>query len=258
MIGTGNVASVLGKRFRLAGLEVVQVYGRSPQRASALAGLLDAAYCSEWDDITPDADVYLVALSDSALEQLPAAFVLGPQQLLLHTAGSVGVEVLVRHAQHYGVLYPLQSLRATVPVITEIPFLVESSSTFGVEIIARIGLDMGCPTAFVSSAERLRLHIAAVCTNNFCNHIYALVSDFCEKEGVDFSLLSPLARETAARLGMVAPQSVVTGPAIRNDEETIRKHLFMLEETPLLRMLYAGITENIQAYYGKKDDRGAR
>ena len=47
--------------------------------------------------------------------------------------------------------------------------------------------------------QRLKLHLAAVLCNNFVNHLYALTERYCKMEGLDFQLLLPLIKETAAR-----------------------------------------------------------
>jgi predicted short-subunit dehydrogenase-like oxidoreductase (DUF2520 family) len=81
--------------------------------------------------------------------------------------------------------------------------------------------------------------------NNFTNHIYALVEKYCREEGLDFYLLLPLIRETAARLDNISPALSQTGPASRGDVTTIEKHMALLEKYPQLRNLYAAISNSI-------------
>ncbi len=248
LIGTGNVATVLGKRLLRAGHAIVQVYGRSTEKAAELATKLGGNCCSLWEDIDPAADLYLVAISDVALPDLSRHLRLNGQ-VVLHTAGAVPMDVLKEVSANHGVLYPLQSLRSEVELLTEIPFLGEGSNTFTRDLIAEIVISLGAGVTFVTGAERLRLHVAAVCINNFGNHIFALTADFCRREHVDFKLLAPIALETAKRISVVTPQSVVTGPAMRNDVGTIEKHLELLENDLLLQQVYRQMTDNIRVYY---------
>ena len=93
---------------------------------------------------------------------------------------------------------------------------------------------------------RLKLHIAAVFVNNFTNHLYALAEDYCNKEGIDFKELFPLIEETALRVKEILPLKSQTGPAARNDQETIQKHIALLEFHPQMKKVYEFLTDSIK------------
>jgi predicted short-subunit dehydrogenase-like oxidoreductase (DUF2520 family) len=94
--------------------------------------------------------------------------------------------------------------------------------------------------------SRMKLHLVAVIVSNFTNHLYALAEEYCKKEGIDFKELYPLIEETATRLKTLSSINTQTGPAVRNDEETINKHLEMLQSHPRLKKVYQFLTENIR------------
>jgi len=75
--------------------------------------------------------------------------------------------------------------------------------------------------------------------------MYTLADQYCRMEGIDFRLLIPLIEETATRVKTVSPAAVQTGPAIRHDTETIRKHLELLTTHPILHTVYAFLSEQI-------------
>jgi hypothetical protein len=91
--------------------------------------------------------------------------------------------------------------------------------------------------------------VAAVLVNNFGNFLYTLANDLCDRERIDFGLLQPIIRETAARLEHYAPRDVQTGPAIRGDAETMRRHLELLADFPQIKVLYELFSIQIAAYY---------
>jgi hypothetical protein len=95
---------------------------------------------------------------------------------------------------------------------------------------------------------RLKLHLAGVLVNNFTNHLYALTEDFCRQEGIDFDLLLPLIKETAGRLSHFRPRQSQTGPAVRRDNNTIKKHLELLNNHNDIKELYKLFTNKIQEY----------
>ena len=93
---------------------------------------------------------------------------------------------------------------------------------------------------------RLKMHLAAVFCNNFVNHLYALMQDYCKKESLDFNLLLPLIDETAARLKQLPAAEAQTGPALRGDKGTIEKHLQLLQSHPHLKNIYEVMTDSIR------------
>jgi predicted short-subunit dehydrogenase-like oxidoreductase (DUF2520 family) len=245
IIGSGNVASVLGRRILRAGHSIVQVVGRNPGRTALLAGQLDCPFAIGWTDLTLDGECYLVALSDSALFSF-AAHVTLSGKLVVHTAGAVPGDVLVNCSAHGGVLYPLQSLRQGADPLTEIPILVNSNDPTDLERIFAFASTLSDVVRTADDATRLKLHLAGVLVNNFTNHLYAQAAAFCEAEGIDFNLLLPLIRETAARLSTMPPAEAQTGPAARGDEITIETHLKLLDNYQNIKELYKLFTIQIE------------
>jgi len=102
IIGTGNAATVLGKKFKAAGHHIVQVFGRDASAASKLAYQFDTESTNYWSVIRKDADFYLVAVADDAITEV-AKHVHVPGKLVAHTAASVTKDVLKSMSHHYGV-----------------------------------------------------------------------------------------------------------------------------------------------------------
>ena len=88
IIGSGNVATVMGGRIMEAGHRILQVVARRAEPASRLATEWKCGYTTQWENVTREADLYIVSLSDRALEGLGAVLQL-PGKLVVHTAGAV-------------------------------------------------------------------------------------------------------------------------------------------------------------------------
>jgi predicted short-subunit dehydrogenase-like oxidoreductase (DUF2520 family) len=249
IIGTGNVAHVFGKLFLTAGHTIGQVFGRNGLHAQQLAVELNTGYCSTWSEISEDADLYLLAVSDKALYELHQLHL--PGKTVVHTAGSVPMDVLKPVSSSYGIIYPLQSLRKEMPVLTRIPLLVNSCNEETSHTVLSLARSVSADVTVTTDKQRLEYHVAAVFINNFTNHLYAVAEHFCEREGLDFSLLFPLAAETARRLETGSPSQALTGPAIRNDLVTINKHLELLDKYPLLKSLYSHLTDSIRQFHAR-------
>ena len=113
LIGAGNVATHLGRVLKEKGYEVCQVFSRTEQSAATLGALLGCAYTTSLEDVTAEAELYIVSVKDAVLQDLiPVLVKRNPQALFVHTAGSMPQSVWEGHAVRYGVLYPMQTFRA--------------------------------------------------------------------------------------------------------------------------------------------------
>lgn len=244
IIGAGNVATVMGRLIRSKGHQVVQVMNRSADSARILAEELGCGFTDYTGAPNLEADLFIIAVSDYALQEALPKFTLN-HNLILHTAGSVSKEVLKPLSDHYGVLYPLQSLRKEMPEVPEIPLLVDGSDEHVLSVVEAFASTLSPQVQRVGDEDRLKLHTAAVVVSNFTNHLYAMAEDFCLQEKVSFNLLKPLILETASRIRYMSPSEVQTGPAVRKDIQTLDKHLRILHQYPKLRTTYLRLTDSI-------------
>jgi len=244
LIGSGNVASVLGRLIKQHNHQVIQVISRDVDNARLLAEELGATYSDFNGQPDVDADIFILAIADQALEHFFTSYGLG-NKMIVHTAGSVSMDVLIKLSTNYGVLYPLQSLRKEMQIIPRIPFLIDANSTEGLEFLQEFAASISDSVKHVGDEERLKIHAAAVIVSNFTNYLYSIAEDFCQKEDLDFNMLKPLILETAYRVQNASPSKVQTGPAVRKDILTMDKHLRIFTAHPKLRTTYLRLTDSI-------------
>lgn len=246
IVGSGNVASVLGRKFKTAGHTILQIFSRNSSTGSALAYELGCDSTNYKSMINKSADVYIIAVADKAIVEIVQELHL-QGKVVAHTAASVPREILKKVTDHFGVFYPLQSLRSDMDTMSEIPIFFEGNDSISKLALKQLAQSIS-PEKVVEANddERLKLHVAAVVVNNFVTHLYSLVEEYCRKEGIDFKQLLPLIEETTSRLKEISPAKAQTGPAIRFDSETIHKHLELLKEHPQLKNIYVLLTESIQ------------
>jgi predicted short-subunit dehydrogenase-like oxidoreductase (DUF2520 family) len=245
IIGSGNTATILGRKIKAASHDILQVTGRNAAAVQALASALGCNGNADVANIDHSADIYIVALADKALPQLHEWLQLD-KKLVVHTAAAISRDVLQKVSKNYGVLYPLQTLRKEQPDLPEIPFLVDGNSADDLALVQDFAASLSNKVLVAGDELRLRMHVAAVFAGNFANHLYVLAEDFCKKEQLNFSLLLPLISETANRLRDLSPRQSQTGPAVRNDRVTLEKHLEVLNAYPELRQMYELMTASIQ------------
>ena len=247
-IGTGNLATRIALAMRAAGITVSQVYSPTETHAATLAKQLGCAWTCDLAAVRPDADYYFFALKDKALPEVIAR--MKPNEgTWVHTAGSMPMELFAGHAKRYGVCYPLQTFSKTRAVeVSKVPFFMEGSDPETEERLCALAAQLTSSVQRLSSEKRKSLHLAAVFTCNFVNHLYVLGGELLEKEGIDARLLLPLIDETAAKVHDMSPLAAQTGPAVRYDENVIQKQLAQLEADPTKRTLYALMSQSIHQH----------
>jgi predicted short-subunit dehydrogenase-like oxidoreductase (DUF2520 family) len=245
IIGAGNVATVLGRLIKAANHDIVQVVSRSINSAEILANELGCSAAANFGEMKKDADLYIAAMSDAALNEIKENINL-EDKIIVHTAGSISKDVLKGVSDNYGVMYPLQSLsKEGNGEDLKIPLLIDGNNDYTLQLVHELADSISPLVTVMADDDRLKLHVAAVVTNNFTNHLYSLAYDFCKKEEIDFEMLQPLIEETALRLKKHPPAEMQTGPAKRKDIITLDKHLRVLNNHPALRSIYLKMTDSI-------------
>ncbi|WP_163326160.1 Rossmann-like and DUF2520 domain-containing protein [Draconibacterium mangrovi] len=251
-IGAGNVATHLSTELKKCGHEIVQVYSRTEEAAKQLADSLRTTFTTYTETITKEADIYFVALKDSAVDQVLSQIEFG-DKLLVHCSGSLPINVLSKFARNYGVFYPLQTFSKNRKVdFKQIPIFVEASLAENLDILEELAHEVSESVTILNSEKRKSLHIAAVFACNFANHCYAMAAKYLESKELPFEILRSLIMETAQKVQELHPKEAQTGPAIRFDENIINSHLSELKEMSELQELYNSISKSIFEHHQEK------
>ena len=226
LIGRGRVATHMGKALLKAGHKVVSVNSRT------LA------------ELPQDADVYIIAVKDSALQEVISKVTKGREgQLFLHTAGSMPLSVFEGYADNAGVLYPMQTFSMDREVdFREIPLFIEGADPR----IRAVAESLSAHVYELSTADRKYLHLAAVFACNFANHCYTLAADVLQKKGLPFDVMLPLVDETARKVHELHPVDAQTGPAVRGDQNVMQAQAALLDGKA--KEIYELLSQSIQEH----------
>ena len=249
IIGSGNVATHFAIGLAKNEHKVLQVWSRDFTNAQILAQKVGATAITLLSELHASINVILIAVNDDAvsivLNDLNTYF---PQnyRIILHTSGTLPITVLSATAKQYGVLYPLQTLSKNVAInFFNVPLCVEANNVTTEHALLKIAKSVSNLVYMVNSNQRKTLHIAAIFACNFTNFFYAIADDLLQQNSLSFEMLKPLILETANKILQNPPQQVQTGPAIRNDQDTINAHLMALNQHPDYQLLYKLISNNI-------------
>jgi len=253
IIGTGNVGQYLIRFFSKIENINLQICGRNSNVLHQFAVECECATVDSIKKIDTNADFTLLAVSDNAykevIEQMPNV-----KGIVIHTAGSVPLAVFGAKFNRCGVMYPLQTFSATRKSdFKNIPFCVEASDTDTLNKIHKLSKKLSKDVRFMNSEQRKVIHLAAVFACNFTNHMYTVAAKILESQHIPFAVFQALITETAKKACEMNPVLAQTGPAMRNDQSTIKSHLEILESNADLQKLYSFVSESI-ANFKKQED----
>ncbi len=241
IIGAGNVAQHLISAFAKSdAVEVIQVFARNKESVSKL---IDSSKITDSFSAIADADLYIISVSDNAIAEV-SKNLLFQNKLVVHTSGSVSMDNL-DHQNRKGVFYPLQTFSKSKEVdFKNIPICLETQNESDYQLLETVGRSISDKIFKINSEQRKALHVAAVFVNNFVNHLYQMGNAICLENNIPFEILQPLIQETANKIRTLSPNEAQTGPAKRNDTQTINAHLSFLSDATQ-KEIYKILTKSI-------------
>ncbi|MDM1414584.1 DUF2520 domain-containing protein [Myroides odoratimimus] len=242
ILGSGKVAQHLILNFlEHDNICLQQVYARTPNKVKDLVS--HNQIISDINELKP-ADIFIIAVSDDAIEEVSSTIPL-KDAFVVHTSGTMPMNSIATTSRK-GVFYMLQTFSIDKEVdFSLIPYCIEASNKQDFELLEKLALSFSERVYKISTDQRQSIHLAAVFVNNFTNHLFKLGEDICKENMVPFDILKPLILETATKVQTLSPREAQTGPAARNDQGTIDRHLEALND-PIKKEIYQLITNSIQ------------
>ena len=251
IIGTGHVAHHIASSFREnAEISLVQVFNhRKTTLAKSFSATFGVPLVNNYEKLHILADIYILCIKDSALpEVVNKLAALNLKGVVVHTSGSTDLSVLKNASKHTGVYYPLQTFTRGAAVNWKTtPLLIEGNTRQSLKTIKQLAGSVSNTVKVVNSVTRLKLHVAAVFACNFTNALYAAAFGYIEANlsKKDTALLKPIMLQSFLKLESLSPRMAQTGPAMRNDQVVIKKHLALLKSDKQLTAVYKLLSDLI-------------
>ncbi|MCS6904827.1 MAG: DUF2520 domain-containing protein [Bacteroidia bacterium] len=258
IIGAGALGTQLALALQERGFTVVQVISRRMSSAIQLAQLLgkDVGYTDRLLSITQAADFVFFCVRDVQLPQVVKTLApyASTRICYIHLAGSIPLKVLEPLGKKVGIIYPLYTFSPNrKPNWKKIPLFLEATSASR-EVIRAIAQALSPKQYWLTTQERLQLHLAAVFLANFTNYLAACAEEIIKplsQKGVDLQVFFPIVQEVIAKWKDMSPYEAQTGPARRGDYATLFKHRELLvRQFPQFQKIYRLISEELLKKYG--------
>lgn len=247
-IGAGNVATHLALAFsKNKNILIEKIYSQNIENAMSLVQKIKQGEATNSLDFEKsEANIFIIAIKDDAFEDIFKKLKVKKETIILHTSGSHSLQILEGISENIGVFYPLQTFSKDKEIdFSSINICLEANNIKVLKIITDLNNELSANAVFLDSAQRKVLHISAVFSCNFVNHLWALSEKYLENHSIAFDLLAPLLKETLQKALSISPQKSQTGPAQRNDTKMIEKHLDLLNENQNMKNIYQILTESI-------------
>lgn len=250
IIGGGNVAQHLAKKFLNCKIQLNNIYCRSRQVFELYDDIITSKPLEAIATLSNPREVLIIAVHDSAIQEVLQYI---PDNIkIAYTSGAVALNNMPVRS-NIGVFYPLQTLSIdSLSSDVIIPILLEANNEDFLAELRQIASVISDQVVFANSDYRKKVHLSAVFANNFTHHLLFLSQKIAELHNIDFHLLLPLIEETFNKIKKGSMYETQTGPAKRGDLSVIQSHLKLLSESE--KKVYQTITESILNTYKKQEN----
>lgn len=244
VIGSGNVAAWLLYVLAKHNYNVTTIFSRNQKTATKLAKKYKLNLINNIDEI--DTDIVFIAINDDEISNIAKKFK-QHKAIIIHTSGTSGIDALQR-TNNCGVFYPLQTLTSKNHKQVQVPIFITTYDLKTKKLLCKIANSVSTQVFNVNDEQRRKLHLSAVITNNFINHLVVSAKKYLDSNELKYEMILPLLKHTFTKLTDKPYDFTQTGPAARGDKKTILNHKNLLKDTDLLKM-YNVITAHIFDMY---------
>jgi predicted short-subunit dehydrogenase-like oxidoreductase (DUF2520 family) len=253
IVGAGNLGTALAVALREAGYQIESVVarrqGNSLARARRLAKLTGARAVVNSEEVkarilwlcVPDGEIARAAVS------LCEGF-RGRGKIALHSSGALGSEILAplrRKGAAVASVHPLMTfVRGSQPSLVGVSFAIEGDPV-AVRAARGIVRDLGGESYPISRKEKNAYHTWGTFASPLLTALLATTEEVAALAGVSKRAarerVLPILLETVKNYGKLGAGAGFSGPIVRGDVETVRRHLAVLRRTRVSREVYVAL-----------------
>ncbi len=254
IVGAGNFAHALAVALRAAGYEIDQIVSRgnaaSLRRARRLAAEVGAAAVS-LDKARIRAEVVWFCVPDGAIADVAerlkgAADWTG--KVALHSSGALTSDelgALRRRGAAVGSVHPMMTfVRGSRALLSGVPFALEGDVA-AVRMAREIVKRLGGEAYSIRGEQKAAYHAWATFASPLLTALLAtserVAADAGVKRGAARRRILPMLKQTLANYEALGAAGGFSGPIVRGDINTVKRHLEVLRGTPAAREVYQAL-----------------
>ena len=260
IVGAGNLGSALAVSLQAAGYTIESVVahgrGKSLARARGLAKRVGARAVPAVAD--SGAELFWFCVPDSVIAQAASEAASGLSwkgRVALHSSGALTsdeLHVLREKGASVASVHPLMTfVRGSRPALAGVPFAIEGDAR-AVRAARKIVQDLGGRAYTIRKDEKAAYHAWGTFASPLLTALLATTEHVARAAGVKGKSASrrmlPILQQTLANYAEVGAPAGFSGPIVRGDVETVRRHLQVLRGMPAARDVYVALARAALQY----------
>ncbi len=260
IVGPGNLGTALALSLLRAGYKIEAVVGGRSGKATSLARRVSTR--------APDAsmaDVVWFCVPDSeiarAARDLAGKFA-WRGKIALHASGALSSDelgVLRQKGAAVASVHPLMTfVKGSRPSLEGVPFAIEGDAG-AVKAARGIVRDLGGEAFAIRKREKAAYHAWGTFASPLLTALLATTEQVARLAGVKEKAarrrMSPILFQTLSNYVSLGAASGFSGPIVRGDVETVKRHLRALRSTPVAREVYLALARGALEYLPAKNKR---
>ena len=264
IVGAGNLGTALALALADAGYKIDVLLRRSrnvPGRARTIANKIGARATS--DPRRVRAEWIWFCVPDSEISRAASALAEQLQwrgKVALHSSGALtsdALDPLRRRGALVASVHPLMTfVRNSRPSLTGVPFSIEGDPG-AVRTARRIVGNLGGKAFTIRKEDKAAYHAWGTFASPLMTALLATTEKVAEKAGVSRKAARNRAililRQTLENYAVFGAPDAFSGPIIRGDVETVRRHLCTLKSVPIARDVYTALVRAALQYLPAKN-----
>ena len=254
LVGAGSLAHALAELLPRAGYVVQEIVVRAKTKAALKLGRSAGASVARIEDAGWTAETVWLAVSDGAIRDVAKAIAVRAdwrRKVVLHSSGALSSEelaVLRKRGASVASLHPMMTfVPGETPDMRGVAWTIEGDER-ALRAARKIVSALGGQALPIRPEHKPLYHaFGAFLSPLLVVHLVA-ASEVAKMAGIrrqDFAaIMKPIVSRTLenlfANIGEL-PGRAFSGPLVRGDVETIRRHLRSLRRVPLARQLYVAL-----------------
>jgi predicted short-subunit dehydrogenase-like oxidoreductase (DUF2520 family) len=254
IVGAGNFATALAVSLQRSGYSIEAVISRSRagslKKARTLAGEVGARAFSTIPG-TLSAELVWFCVPDG---QIAVAARTSPEEIewkgrvALHSSGvltSDELAVLRSRGAAVAAVHPLMTfVRSSRPPLAGVPFAVEGDAA-AIREMRRVIKDLGGSTHATRKEDKAAYHAWGTFASPLLTALLATTEQVAAAAGVNHGdarrRMMPILRQTLENYAALGAPDGFSGPIMRGDADTVRRHLRILGALPEARAVYVAL-----------------
>lgn len=264
IVGAGNLGTALARSFSSAGFTVaalvVRPHSKSISQARQLAEQVGSRAVSDIAQV--DADLLWFCVPDSEIAEAARSFAKSAKvrgRFAFHSSGALSSDELVllrRKGFAVASVHPLMTfVPGSRPALAGVPFAIEgdaAATRYARRIVDALG-GRSCP---IRKQDKAAYHAWGTFASPLLTALLATTEEVAAVAGVKRPdirrRMIPILLQTLANYAQYGASGAFSGPIIRGDVATVKKHLGVLRSRPAARGVYTSLAQAALQYLPTK------